>query len=183
MSSWSSNIVKALRAMKTDIDTLPKYDDEAISQTKTLITHIAASAEDEDEPAKSALIGYANRLQNGINLYVRSRFLRIMDIKEKNPGPISSQVKKSFSAPENEFATAYIKAIAVYKKSLGFDPTTPCIPPKGLNASVSVLMDVGSVSVGNQWISLTKGDILTFRVTVAQELEDLGYVRIIEYLN
>lgn len=186
MTSTTDSICKALRSLENERDGLALYDEESIQATKKMEEALLAQAEGmEQEQAQLMLKRYAGRLQEGIDIYIKTRFAKIVELKKNTQGPLSTSVRRSFSPHECEFIADYTKAIAAYKKEYDFDPTSPCRPPKGLNAEVTVIKGTGSDSIcaGQQWMALKENEMLTLRIEVAQELENMGYVRINEFLK
>jgi hypothetical protein len=185
MSGWSSSICKALQYLE-DVppDSLPLYDEESVHRTRDLVQAITHAAEDSGTPGRRIVLEqFADKLNEGVQLYHRARLLRIMRLQSEGRGQLSPQIRKALAPHEVEFLNSYTQAIASYKKAIGFDLTAPYRPPQGLNAEVTVLRDTGSILAGSSYISLKKNDILTLRTNVAQELEQLGFVQITEYLK
>lgn len=185
MALWGSHICKALRSMEnTSPATLPMYDEESVHQTKQLIEVINAASEKADIPHRQIILkAYADRLQEGVDLYHRSRLLKIMNLRCESRGQLTPAIKRAMAPHEAEFLSKYAKILADYTKTSGFDPTTPFRPPQGLNAEVKVLKDASSIMAGDSYLSLKQNEILTLRTSVAQELEQLGFVQISEYLR
>ena len=186
MASTADSICKALRSLEIERDSLPIYDEESIQTTKNIIEALESQSEGVDSrQAKLMLQRYSLRLQEGINIYTRSRFSRIVELRGSTNNAISDSIKRSLSPREIDFINSYTKVVAAYKKALGFDPTVPAVPPKGLNAEVTVIKGTSddSICVGQQWMVLKENEIITLRIDSAQELESMGYVRINEYLK
>ena len=186
MANTTDNISKALRSLENEKDGLALYDDESIQASVSILNALKEQQEGVDsKEAKLMLQRYQMRVQEGVDIYIRTRFSKIVEMKEKIQGPFSQSIRRSFSPAESEFLSDYTKAVAAYKKEYGFDPTSPCRPPKGLNAEVTVIKGTGSDSIcaGQQWMALKENEILTLRIEVAQELENMGYVRINEFLK
>jgi len=180
MASWNSHIIKALQSLESDTLTLPPFDEESIHETRNTIEAIKNSKDNEDGDLASAVLNqYSDRLQNGVDIYLKTRISRIMKLHSEN----NKDYRKGLSPIENDFLSEYKSAIASLKKDLGFDPSVKCKPPKGLNAEVIVLKDVGTIPIGTSYIMLTKNEVLTVRTSVAEELEHLGLVKINEYLK
>jgi hypothetical protein len=184
MSGWSADICKALNAHEaTAPDCLPAYDEASVHRTRELMQAISQAAEESASGRKIVLEQYAEKLREGIDLYHRARLLRIMNIRCECRGQPGQEVRKAMAPHEVEFLNSYTQALANYTKAVGSDPTAPFRPPQGLNAAVTVVRDAGSIMAGSSYVSLKKNDIMTLRTNVAQELEQLGFVRITEYLK
>lgn len=186
MALWSSHVCKALQVMESaPPGILPMYDEESIHQTKQLIGAITEEADHSDENPERQIIlrAFADRLQEGVDLYHRARLMRIMEIRCQCRGTPGKEVKQAMAPHEVAFLNSYAQALAEYTKTVGFDPTAQFRPPQGLNAEVKALRDLGSILAGGSFISLKQNEILTLRVSVAQELEQLGFVQITEYLK
>lgn len=187
MSLWSSHICKALQRINDyPPDEMPSYDEDAINRTEELIKLLNQAVEDTDPSQnhrKIILNQYANRLKEGIVLYNRARLKRIVDIRMKSRGMPPPELRKMLTPLEIEFLDSYAKVLAQYSKATDIDITELFRPPQGLNAEVRVLRDVGSIMVGDNYISLKQNEILTLRANIAQELEQKGFVKITEYLK
>jgi hypothetical protein len=185
MTHWSAQICKALQSMQNSSpDSLPPYDEEAVHQTKGLVEMIRGAAERSEIPVRRIILEReAEKLQEGLDLYHRSRLVRIMNIRCECRGQPGPQVRKALAPHEVEFLNSYTQALATYTRSAKLDPAAPFTPPLGLNAEVKVLRDAGSIMAGDSYVSLKQNEILTLRTNVAQELEQLGFVQITEYLK
>lgn len=186
MALWSAHVCKALQSMESaPPGTLPTYDEESVHQTKQLIGAIMGEAENSDDnPQRRAILeAFAGRLEKGLDIYHRSRLNRIMEVRCQCRGTPGKDVKKAMAPHEVAFLNSYAQALAEYTKAIGYDPTAQFRPPQGLNAEVKALRDLGSIFAGGSFISLKQNEILTLRVSVAQELEQLGFVQITEYLK
>jgi hypothetical protein len=145
---------------------------------------IAQHAEGTPIPARRLILEqYAAKLQEGLDLYHRSRLIRIMNVRCACRGPPGQHVRKSLAPHEVTFLNSYAQALAGYTRTVQIDPTAPMKPPQGLTAQVKALRDTGPIMAGDSFISLKPNEILTLRMNVARELEQLGLVQITEYLK
>jgi hypothetical protein len=168
----------------SSLDSLPPYDEEAVHQTKGLVENIRQVANQSSIPVRRIILEReAEKLQEGLDVYHRSRLLRIMHIRCECRGQPGPNVRKALAPHEVEFLNSYAKALATYTRESKTDPTAPFIPPQGLTATVKVLRDTGSIMAGDGFVPLKQNEVLTLRVNVAQELEQLGFVQITEYLK
>lgn len=187
MSTWTSNIYKALKSLtfnEFEVNTLSQYDFDAVCKTNDICRQIDIEIDRQKDPeAILALKLYSKRLKDGLNLYTRTRLLKIMDLKGNIRGQLPQHIKKSLSQQEVEFLSEYRSAVSVYSRELDFDPSAGCCPPKGLNVSCTALKNAESIMVGENCMTLKKGSTLELRAQEAIELESLGLVRIEEYIR
>lgn len=184
MTETSRFIMKALRSLESEKDGMPPYDIESIRETKNIIEALEIQKNTETLFSSQQFLGRcAIRLQEGINVYTKARFARIMELKSKSRGPLKTEYKRNFSPAESDFLSDYIKATSVYYKEYGFDPSQDLRTPKGLIAECVVIKGTGNdpINIGGNWVVLKENEIITLRVQDAEEYENLGYIRINEF--
>ncbi|EAY20988.1 hypothetical protein TVAG_172450 [Trichomonas vaginalis G3] len=186
MTETTNRIVKALEGLENEKEGIPPYDIEGIRETKNIMEGLETQKKAESSETTQQFLGRcAIRLQEGINVYTKARFAKIIELKSKSKGPLKQEIKRNFSPSESEFLSDYIKTISLYKKAYGFDPTSPLRPPRGLTAECVVIKDTGGdpIAIGSKWVNLKVNEILSLLVQDAEELESLGFVKINMYLK
>jgi hypothetical protein len=184
MASWSSEICKALNSLESAPQGIvPMYDEASVDKTEKLMEDIRRVAEQAEDasPRQNLLNSYADRLEEGVELYKRARLLRIMDRQFMIRGTVEQVT--ALCPDEVTFLHAYKKAIARFRTEQRIDPMAPLDPPKSLITSMEAVRETGMIGVSNFCISLYPHDVLTLRRGEAQTLAGWGYVQILKDLE